>query len=134
MSDANDPFAAKPYVPPTASPPVAGGDTEVPVEPVAETPEAPVADTPAIPAIPETPEATPTPAATGAEGFTHRYPHSESFTPDSAGAGASTQQLPAFPSASERPPVPPQEKKTRGKGLLVAGTALLLGVAGGVGG
>lgn len=131
MSDTNDPFAARPYVPPAAR--TDSDDTVETPAYVPVTPQPPVesaAEAPTEHAV----EGSQSPQT---EQFTHRYGE------DTAGAGTSTQQLPPFasppPPASTLPPQnggpsePPARKKP-GRYIAAAAAIIVLGAASGVGG
>ena len=156
MSDPNDPFAARPYVPPSG-PPASSDETQVPSDEVAggseatEGPTEPVA-TPTTPAEPVAPTVSygseePTAQIPGTEAgaeepteqFTHRYENAGAYAAASAGAGTSTQELPAFAAGAESgPPVPPSGPSAKTKPgrrfVAAAGSIIVLGAASGVGG
>ena len=69
------------------------------------------------------------------EQFIHHYPAGDSATAfgATAAAGASTQQLPPFPTSTGGNE-PPKQKKKRGRFAFVAGAIILLGAASGVAG
>jgi len=147
----NDPFAAKPYVPPTwatdneeqiSAPAESATDEPAPnsapdnaekasssseptIEVPAEQPAHPVAQSDA-PAASEAPT----------EQFTHRYQPAGNFDAPGQPVGTqsmnATQELPPYaPTAETRPP---KKKKKRGRKLAAATAILLLGAAGGAGG
>ena len=157
----NDPFAAKPYVPPTW----ANGNQDQPPAPEEPAPGAApgsAEQTDGTPHTGETPQDESSTAQTAdgqqavsdetetsetassseptvevlAEPFTHRYGTDGNSGAPGQPAGTqdmnATQEFPPWGPAAES--APPKKKKKRGRKLIAATAVLLLGLAGGIGG
>jgi putative serine protease PepD len=148
MTDSNDPFAERPYVPPAerdkAPAPSDGAESEPAAAPEAPAPsaaEAPAAETdtanePTVP-VPTAPPAgrVDTAAETDAA-YTHRFPGAADA--GSARETTQTQTLPPFEETARTQPTdgdePPTGRRLRGRSLAGAVAVVVLAGASGVGG
>ncbi|MEJ7634922.1 trypsin-like peptidase domain-containing protein [Aeromicrobium sp.] len=144
MTDTNDPFASRPYVPPTER----DGDGEpapASTEPSAVTPPESAPERPTVEAPAAQPDARvepgagsdsePTvPVAPAADTYTHRYPATDSpaadTRTDSAPPFRDHEPTIAFPAEAGAGGEPPVKKKRRGARVVASALALLILAAG----